>query len=149
MDTKIRQKVESHLREAELKLTPQRFAILDFLVGSDVHPTAEQISEGVNRRFPRASRATIYNTLKALRDAGVVQEVYLGEGAARYEANLAPHHHFVCRACGKLEDVSSEAVGALPPCELGAGYAVETFEVVLRGVCAACAAKRERRKRRR
>jgi Fe2+ or Zn2+ uptake regulation protein len=147
MDAKTRDRIETHLREAELKLTPQRFAVLDYLVNNDVHPTAEQISADLNRRFPRASRATIYNTLNALREAGLVQEIYLDDAVARYEANLAPHHHFVCRACGRLEDVAAEAVGALPSCELGAGYRVEAFEVVLRGVCAACAGGQKQRRK--
>lgn len=133
-------KIELRLREAELKLTPQRFAVLDYLVQSSGHPTAEQISADLNRRFPRASRATIYNTLNALRDAGLIHEVYMDDSVARYDANIEPHHHFVCRACGKLEDISVEALGAQPtPPAPAPGYRVETVEVVLRGVCAACA----------
>ena len=135
-------KNEERLRGAGMKLTPQRLAVLEYLQRAAGHPTAEQIGADLNRRFPRASRATIYNTLRALRDAGLVSELRLDEAVARYEANLARHHHFVCRRCGRLEDVSRDAVGPAPAFELGAGYAVETFEVVLRGLCAACGRKR-------
>ena len=129
---------EERLRGAGMKLTPQRLAVLDYLQRAEGHPTAEQIGAELNRRFPQASRATIYNTLRALRDAGLVSELRLDAAVARYEANLDRHHHFVCRRCGRIEDVGRESVGPAPAFELGADYAVETFEVVLRGLCAAC-----------
>src|SRR5215216_490866 len=127
------------MREVGLKLTPQRFAVLDFLVRSREHPTADKISAALNRRFPRASRATIYNTLNALRDAGLVHEIYMDDAVARYDANLDPHHHFVCRVCGRLEDVAADTLSdSLSDVTPGRGYAVESYEVVMRGVCGAC-----------
>ncbi len=126
------------MRAVGLKLTPQRFAILDFLVRSREHPTADKISAALNRRFPRASRATIYNTLNALRDAGLVHEVYLDDAVARFDANLDQHHHFVCRLCDKLEDVPFEEVGELPTQKLERGHKIENYEIVMRGVCVAC-----------
>ena len=126
------------MRAVGLKLTPQRYAVLDFLVRSREHPTADKISAALNRRFPRASRATIYNTLNALRDAGLVHEVYLDDAVARFDANLDQHHHFVCRVCSKLEDVPFEEVGELATHMLGGGHKVENYEIVMRGVCAAC-----------
>lgn len=138
MPADIRQQIEERVRAVGLKLTPQRFAVLDFLVRTSEHPTADQISAAVNSRFPRASRATIYNTLNALRDAGLVHEVYLDDAVARFDANIDQHHHFVCRVCDKLEDVPFEVMGELTPARLGRGYKVENYEIVLRGVCAAC-----------
>ena len=139
-----RDKIETRLRAADLKLTPQRFAVLDYLMQSHIHPTAEQISADLNRRFPRASRATIYNTLHALRDAGLVHEIYMDDRVARYDANIEQHHHFICRVCGRLEDVSLERIGPLSRCDLEPGYRVESHTVVMRGVCAACGQRRKR-----
>jgi Fur family transcriptional regulator, peroxide stress response regulator len=130
--------IEARVRAAGLKLTPQRFAVLDYLISTLEHPTAEQIHRDLNRRFPRASRATVYNTLIALCDAGLVHEIYMDEAVARYDANVEPHHHFVCRVCGQLEDVPLSAVGRPSRCDLRAGYRVENYEVVVRGVCAIC-----------
>jgi Fur family peroxide stress response transcriptional regulator len=138
LTTNIRTQIEERVRAAGLKLTPQRYAVLDFLVRSREHPTADKISAALNRRFPRASRATIYNTLNALRDAGLVHEVYLDDAVARFDANLDQHHHFVCRLCGKLEDVPFEEMGELPTYKLGRGHKVENYEIVMRGVCAGC-----------
>ena len=133
-----RTNVEARLREAELRLTPQRFAVLEYLTRAEGHPTADQIAAEINRRFPRASRATVYNALKALRDAGLVREVATEEALTRYESNVEPHHHFVCRSCGKIEDVAQDAFAAPARVELAGGHEVETVEVVLRGLCGAC-----------
>jgi Fur family peroxide stress response transcriptional regulator len=142
MKDEARTKLESRLRGAELRLTPQRFAVLEYLGCAAGHPTADQIAVEINRRFPRASRATVYNTLNALRDAGLVREVTHGDAAAaRYESNVEPHHHFVCRVCGRLEDVPAESFAAPARVELEGGHEVETFEVVLRGVCGKCKKK--------
>jgi Fur family transcriptional regulator, peroxide stress response regulator len=135
----FRSEIEEKVRAAGLKLTPQRFAVLDFLVRSREHPTADQIGAALNRRFPRASRATVYNTLNALRDAGLVHEVYMDDAVARFDANLDDHHHFVCRLCGKLEDVPVAEVGELlPALKHARGHRVESYEIVMRGVCVGC-----------
>ena len=133
------------IRGAGLKLTPQRLAVLDYLQRATGHPTAEQIGAEVNRRLPRAARATVYNALRALRDAGLVSEVRLDGATARYDTNLAPHHHFICRRCGRIEDVSADQAGPPPSFALGEGYAVEACEIVLRGLCASCARRGRKR----
>ena len=136
-----RTNVEARLREAELRLTPQRFAVLEYLTRAAGHPTADQIAAEINRRFPRASRATVYNTLGALREAGLVREVLLDDAVLRYESNIEPHHHFICRACGRLEDVPEGSVALPARVELEGGHEVEVVEVVLRGLCGACKGK--------
>lgn len=140
-----RTKSGERIRGAGLKLTPQRLAVLDYLQRAAGHPTAEQIGAEVNRRLPRAARATVYNALRALRDAGLVSEVRLDGATARYDTNLAPHHHFICRRCGRIEDVSAEPAAPPPPFEVGEGYVVEGYEIVLRGFCAACARRAKKR----
>jgi Fur family transcriptional regulator, peroxide stress response regulator len=133
------------IRGAGLKLTPQRLAVLDYLQRAAGHPTAEQIGAGLNRGRSRAARATVYNALRALRDAGLVSEVRLDGATARYDVNLTPHHHFICRRCGRIDDVSAESIGPRPAYQVGEGYAVEGYEIVLRGLCAACARRGEKR----
>lgn len=138
-------RIEARLHKAGLKLTPQRYAVLDYLVRSLIHPTAEQIRADLNRRFPRASRATVYNTLNALRDAGLIHEIYMDDAVARYDANIEPHHHFICRTCGKLEDIPLDAVSEPSHRGLKSGYSVEYYEIVMRGVCAPCGRKKSKR----
>ena len=124
---------------AALRPTAQRYAVLEFLARTPVHATADEIFAAVNRHDPRASRATVYNSLRSLAQAGLVREV-LSEGkAARFDANLHRHHHFVCEVCGVVEDVPWFE---LPAAAAGAalrGRSVRSFEIVFRGACARCA----------
>jgi Fe2+ or Zn2+ uptake regulation protein len=134
--------VDGELRQAlvaaDVRPTVQRYAVLHYLTRNRVHATAEEIFREVNRRDPRASRATVYNSLKSLARAGLVREVVSDGKAARFDSSLHPHHHFVCERCGEVEDVAWFELPAGKPL-LGARR-VRSFEVVFRGVCEKCAA---------
>jgi Fur family peroxide stress response transcriptional regulator len=132
------QEVIALIRTRGLKLTPQRLAIVEYLQQCTHHPTAEEVLAAVNARFPMASRATVYNTLNWLRENGHLMEIHEG-GVMRFDPNLEPHHHFVCRQCGRVEDVESELVGPWPQCTLPGRHVIEGFDLTLRGLCASCA----------
>src|SRR6202035_59297 len=93
------------LEGSGLRCTPQRYAVMAFLMGHNRHPTAVEISEGVNRVDPRSSRATTYNNLRDLVQAGLVGELAVEGRAARFDAKGMRHHHFICERCGKVEDI--------------------------------------------
>jgi Fur family transcriptional regulator, peroxide stress response regulator len=120
-----------------LKMTPQRRAIIEFLQTCVDHPTAEEIMVAVNQRFPMTSRPTVYNTLNWLKGAGLINEVYEG-GAVRYDPNTSPHHHFVCRRCGLVEDVETDLVGSVKIGLLAGHKKVESFQLTIRGLCQRC-----------
>jgi len=124
-------------RSAGLRPTAQRWAVLDFLTARPVHATAEEIFHAVNRLDPRSSRATVYNSLSSLMRAGLVREVESDGKAARFDANLRRHHHFVCDRCGALEDI---AWFDLPPGAAGilGDRQVRTIDLVVRGLCVDC-----------
>lgn len=126
-------------RAAGLRPTTQRYAVLEFLARQPVHATAEEIFHALNRKDPRASRATVYNSLRSLAQAGLVREV-LSEGkAARFDANLHRHHHFVCEGCGAVEDIPwFDLPTASGRTALG-GRAVRNYEILFRGTCEKCA----------
>lgn len=76
------------------------------------------------------SRATVYNTLSLLKESGLIREVFLG-GILRFDSNLGPHHQFVCRRYGKVEDVRGETVPPFPLGELPGKQAEESIEITL------------------
>ena len=78
---------EEAFERAALRRTPQRYAVLEYLLRHPGHPTAGQIFQAIHSADPRASRVTVYNSLHALTGAGVVREVVLEAGPARYGAN--------------------------------------------------------------
>lgn len=124
-------------RTAEVRPTVQRYAVLQYLARYGIHATAEEIFRAVNRQDPRASRATVYNSLKSLTRAGLVREVISAGKAARFDASLHPHHHFVCERCGEVEDIAWFELPAAEKPPLGERQ-VRSFEVVFRGVCEKC-----------
>src|SRR3954463_9113801 len=97
--------IKRSLADSGLRSTPQRYPVMAFLMDQCGHPTAAEIFEAVNRIDPRASRATIYNNLRDLVQAGLVREVAVEGRAARFDAKGSHHHHFICDSCGKVEDV--------------------------------------------
>jgi Fe2+ or Zn2+ uptake regulation protein len=132
-----RAQVETMAQSKGLKMTPQRRAIMDFLQQAANHPTADEVLIAVNEKFPMTSRATVYNTLNWLKEEGLIQEVFEG-GSVRFDPNTDRHHHFICRACGRVEDVDCDLVGEVTVSALPGRHKVEHFEVTLRGLCAGC-----------
>lgn len=129
--------VES-FRDRGLRCTPQRYGVLDYLRHHPVHPTADEIYRAVNRFDPRASRATVYNNLRSLIEAGLVRELALDGKAARFEAVVERHHHFVCDGCRRVEDIAwFDAPGLARRAELG-DRRVRAYELILRGTCQRC-----------
>ncbi|BAC91674.1 Fur family transcriptional regulator [Gloeobacter violaceus] len=129
------------LEQKGLKVTPQRYAILRFLQQTEDHPTADQLVEQLNRNLPMTSRATVYNTLSTLRDVGLVREVTHEAGVLRYDANIEPHHHFICRVCGRFDDIDWQSFRSLDLSPIAARYPhIENVEVIVRGVCRQCQA---------
>lgn len=133
-----RREIGEFFEARELRSTPQRYAVMEFLLAGRVHATAEEIFDAVNRRDPRSSRATIYNNLRALVEAGLVREVALKGRAAKFEAHVDRHHHFICDRCGTIEDIEWFAVPPPGRRVLGA-RTLRTCELILRGLCKACA----------
>jgi Fur family peroxide stress response transcriptional regulator len=130
-------KIEAVFARAGVRRTAQRFFILERLVAHPEHATVEELWSVLNARHARASRATVYNTLHILVEAGLVRELSLEGKAARYDANLDPHHHFVCDRCGAVEDVDWSDIPDLSRSRSGKRR-IRSYEVVLRGECARC-----------
>src|SRR6478752_6637277 len=101
----VAESIRRSLEGSGLRCTPQRYAVMAFLMGHPSHPTAAEIFEAVNRVDPRSSRATTYNNLRDLVEAGLVREVAVEGRAARFDAKGVPHHHFICDRCGAVEDI--------------------------------------------
>ena len=132
-----RDEIARAFEERSVRMTSQRFCIMEHLLRRHVHCTADEIFHAINRSDPRASRATVYNSLNALSRAGLVREISLDGKAALFDANLHRHHHFVCDHCGAVEDVAWFDAPKLSRASLGARK-IREFEVLLRGTCEHC-----------
>jgi Fur family peroxide stress response transcriptional regulator len=130
--------IKRSLEDGGLRCTPQRYAVMVFLMEQNSHPTAAEIFKAVNRVDPRSSRATTYNNLRDLVQAGLVREVAVEGRAARYDAKGMRHHHFICDRCGNVEDVKWYSVPRPASGSLGKRV-LRGCEVIFRGLCAKCA----------
>jgi Fur family transcriptional regulator, peroxide stress response regulator len=130
--------IKQCLDTSGLRCTPQRYAVMAFLMEQKRHPTAVEIFEAVNRVDPRSSKATIYNNLRDLVQAGLVREVAVEGRAARFDAKGMRHHHFICDRCGNVEDIEWYDVPRPATGALGKRVLREC-ELILRGLCKKCA----------
>jgi len=135
MDAEI---VKQTLEGSGLRCTPQRYAVMAFLMECKRHPTAAEIFGAVNRVDPRSSRATTYNNLRDLVEAGLVREVAVEGRAARFDAKSMRHHHFVCDGCGNVEDLEWYDVPEPASASLG-NRVLRECELIFRGLCTKCA----------
>ncbi|ABW31869.1 Fur family transcriptional regulator [Acaryochloris marina] len=126
-------KIIQTLKAKGLRVTPQRFAVYADLLARSDHPTAEQITNHLNQDGPTSSQATVYSSLQALREVGLVREVLLEEGVCRYDANIEPHHHFRCQSCGAIEDIAWDQLQDLDLKALRPGLQVTHYEITLYG----------------
>jgi Fe2+ or Zn2+ uptake regulation protein len=131
--------IKQSLARGGLRCTPQRYAVMAFLMEHNKHPTAAEIFEAVNRVDPRSSRATTYNNLRDLVQAGLVREVAAEGRAARFDAKGMQHHHFICDRCGNVEDIEWYEV---PKPGFLENRIVRESEVIFRGLCTQCAPPR-------
>ncbi|MFX0052939.1 MAG: Fur family transcriptional regulator [Candidatus Hermodarchaeota archaeon] len=122
-----------------IKYTNQRVAILNFLKDNLKHPTVEEIFEVVNQKLPRITKATVYKNLKVLVENGLIKEVNV-KGVSRFEAKLKPHHHIICKSCGKIIDFESEELitFALKMIESQKDFVITTTETNFYGFCKTC-----------
>ena len=89
-----------------LKVTSQRFVIFETLESVSCHPTADQLYDLVNKKLPSISRDTVYRTLNMLAERGLARKLTTPGGAARFDGDLNPHHHFLCESCDVVFDIA-------------------------------------------
>ncbi|MDR4478338.1 MAG: transcriptional repressor [Nitrospira sp.] len=131
--------IEARFRRHAVRLTRQRVAIYAALVNDASHPTADELYRTVKRQHPMMSRNTVYCTLGALRQAGLVQEVNVGHEVARFDGNVTVHHHLICRVCGRIVDVMDEELNRLAISSRQAeGFHVLGYRIEFYGYCADC-----------
>ena len=124
---------ETLLRRAKLRPTRQRVALAKLLFdGGDRHVTAEQLHEEALRSEVRVSLATVYNTLRMFRAAGLLREVVVAQGASYYDTNTSDHHHLFHEEAGELHDIPASAVRFEFVSALPAGTEIHRVDVTIR-----------------
>lgn len=131
-----RPEMVARMRAAGMKMTPQRLAIVEELADDPTHPTAQELYDRLQPRMPTMSFATVYNTLAALAEAGLLTPRSLTAGGTRFDPNPDPHDHAVCDECGRVMDIRRIESA---PVSVPDGFRIRAVERVYRGLCASCA----------
>jgi Fe2+ or Zn2+ uptake regulation protein len=111
-------------------MTPQRLAILKEL-DKKGHASIEEVYEEIKEVFPSISLATIYKNINALKDEDIITEVCLHQ-KPKFEIKKNPHGHFICKNCGKVEDIDVDLS------DLNKRYPNAQKEVYIYGICKEC-----------
>ncbi|MGH1567847.1 MAG: Fur family transcriptional regulator [Nitrosopumilus sp.] len=132
------EQIVSSLKDEGLRITPQRIAIVDYLLKTEDHPSAELIHKIVRKRFPMVSLSTVYKTLDLLKEKKLVNEIEV-EGEARFDAHTNEHINLVCMKCGKIDDVDEESLKEI---QVNAAkkskYLILRSNFELHGYCGSC-----------
>lgn len=123
-------------------MTHQRLEIFREVASTIEHPDADTVFRAVQRRMPTVSLDTVYRTLWMLHDLGLVTTLGPQRNGVRFDANLDPHHHYICVRCGLVRDFESEELNDLhvPKAVRRLGSIVDSH-VEVRGLCARCQGK--------
>ncbi len=125
----------------ELGLTKQREVVLQVIRRADDHLTANEVFERSKGLLPTISFATVYNSLRFLKDAGHIAEIQFGNGASRFDKKVTRHDHAICNKCGRLVDLELDFPSELIQTAASVSqFKPESLEFTLRGVCPDCTA---------
>lgn len=130
------------ITKKETAMTKQREVVLQVIRESESHLTANEVFVNAKTLLPGISFATVYNSLRYLKETGLIAEIQFGNGASRFDRIVSRHDHALCTKCGHLVDIEMEH-----PAELVARAAKysrfrpESLEFTLRGICPDCLQK--------
>ena len=135
---------ETLCRSRDIRVTVQRLAVYRALAEDTTHPTAETLYDRLRKMMPALSQATVYRTLEFLESENLIRRVSAPEAIGRFDANLAPHQHLVCRICGGMIDISVPELYRPLPSGVS-GFTVEEMDIRLVGRCEKCSRAKVRR----
>jgi Fe2+ or Zn2+ uptake regulation protein len=122
----------SILRQCDIQLTPQRIAVVEYVLKCKTHPSADDVLSHAQKKCPTVSRATVYNTLNLLVERGLLAMQTIKEGAVVFDPNLDKHHHFVDNDTGDVYDIPWDQLQVKGEEKLK-DFEITEFQVILRG----------------
>jgi len=128
------------LKNNGVRITPQRHAILEYLVTSKSHPTADEIYKSLASNFPNMSVATVYNNLRVFRDVELIKELTYGDTSSRFDFITHDHYHIICNDCGTIVDFHHPGLKEVEHfASHVTGFKVNTHRLEVYGTCPGCA----------
>lgn len=138
VDTVLKEAIAT-LKSSGVRITPQRHAILEYLIESMSHPTADEIFKALEDNFPNMSVATVYNNLRVFKEAGLVKELTYGDASSRFDWVTTDHYHAICEECGKIVDFYYPILNEVESvAQHVTGFKVNSHRMEVYGICPEC-----------
>ncbi|MEW6381796.1 MAG: Fur family transcriptional regulator [bacterium] len=126
-------------KEHHLKITPQRIIIYEELLKAKDHPSVDMVFQKVRSILPTISFDTVYRTMSTFTEVGIIEIVEGYSGVRRFDADVSPHHHFICLRCNRIIDFWDKNYNDLPlPQSMEAQHVILKKKVILEGICNQC-----------
>ena len=138
------QDVLNHWRENGVRITETRKAVIDFIIQSHDHPSADMIYQALLPAFPNMSLATVYNNLKVLIDEGFVSELKVRNDTTTYYDFMGHQHlNVICEKCGRIADMDLDLPDVQQEAADQTGYQITKSQMVVYGICPDCVARQQ------
>ncbi|MDR7870891.1 MAG: Fur family transcriptional regulator [Tissierellaceae bacterium] len=124
------------LKNKNIRLSHQRLKVLEFITNNRIHPTVDQIYSELHKDIPTLSKTTVYNSLNALIDVGLVKVITIEDNETRYDIVTDDHGHFKCESCGKIYDfeINLDSLGSKDL----SNFKINNKDVYFKGICPEC-----------
>ncbi len=123
------------------KFSRQRELILNTVLSSNEHLTADNIYDGLKESNPNLSLGTVYRNLTQLEEHGYIKKINIPGDPVRFDGNTKEHHHFVCEKCGKIYDLEDGKIDYIDSLSEKKGFKVKSTYLILRGICDKCSSE--------
>jgi Fur family peroxide stress response transcriptional regulator len=130
----------------EIKPTVQRLRIFEYLSKEVNHPAVETIYENILKEIPTISKTTVYNTLNLFLEKRLISAVIITGTEIRYDIEVQPHHHFLCKKCGKIINLDVHCPISDGKVNIVQGNLIEEVHGYFKGICKDCLKYQKTRK---
>ncbi|PIF03326.1 MAG: transcriptional repressor [Arcobacter sp.] len=127
----------SLLKEYDLKVTPQRVAIIEELCIHG-HMNIDDLYKKLSSKFPSISLATIYKNINTMCEKLFLSEVKIPNNKSVFELTKSEHTHLVCKSCGYIEDIVLDASSLLDNLSRKSSFKVDSSDIIFSGICNKC-----------
>jgi Fur family peroxide stress response transcriptional regulator len=128
------------LREDGFRITPQRTAIVEYVLNTEDHPSAEKVYRNVKKKYPMVSLSTVYKTLDLLQQKNIIKQIVFN-GESRFDGHIQEHINLICMKCGKIEDIDEDLRELQIKAAKKAKYQIIKSNFELFGFCSICKTK--------
>lgn len=126
--------------------TKQRQEILNLLVNSKSHPTADWIYQKLKKKIKNLSLGTVYRNLRILKEKSQIWELNFGSGLSRFDAIGHTHYHFVCNGCENIYDIKIPPIRSLDDKVMQmTGFRILSHRLLFFGLCDICKLKKTKK----